>query len=69
MIFAIYFFVIRISKNKNEALINGLILGFVMYGIYDGTLYAVFPIKDYNTAFLDVTWGTLLCGTVSYLSY
>jgi uncharacterized membrane protein len=69
MIFAIYYFAVKDSKTNQEALIKGSLLGLVMYGVYDGTLYAIFPINDIQTGIIDVVWGTLLCGITAYISY
>ena len=68
MIFGLYWFVVRNSNKKNEALINGALRGLVMYGVYDGTLYSVFPIKDKMTGLMDVLWGVFVCGISSYIA-
>lgn len=46
----------------------GAILGFVIYGIYNFTCIALF--KDYpiGMAFLDWTWGTILCSWGSFFT-
>jgi uncharacterized membrane protein len=69
MIFALYYFVLKYSENSNDALIKGCLMGFVMYGVYDGTLYSFLPITDYTTGFLDVLWGIFVCGISSYIAF
>lgn len=66
MTFSIYYFVLKNKKSIKGTVIDAAILGFVMFGIYDATLYAVFPITDYKTAFIDVLWGTFLYGISTY---
>lgn len=65
MIFSIYYFILRNTDTKitnHEYIKKAAILGFCIYGVYDATLYAVFPIKDYKTAIIDILWGTFLYG-------
>lgn len=69
MIFALYYFVLQNSINANDALFKGCLIGLVMYGVYDGTLYSFLPIKDYTTGVLDVLWGIFVCGISSYIAY
>jgi uncharacterized membrane protein len=69
MIFGIYYFAVKDKKSSYDALVDGCLLGLVMYGVYDTTLYAVFPIDDTNTAILDVVWGMFVCGITAYISH
>jgi len=69
MVLALYYFVLRESKDANNALFRGALMGFIMYGVYDGTLYSFLPIKDYQTGLLDVAWGTFVCGFSSYIAF
>ena len=69
MVLALYYFVLRESKDADDALFRGALMGFIMYGVYDGTLYAFLPIKDYQTGLLDVVWGTFICGLSSYIAF
>jgi uncharacterized membrane protein len=69
MIVGLYYFAIKDVKTSLDALINGCLLGFVMYGVYDATLYAVLPINDISTGLLDVMWGTFVCGISAYTAH
>jgi uncharacterized membrane protein len=69
MIFGIYYFAIKNSKTSIEALINGCLIGFVMYGVYDATLYAILPIDDISVGLFDVAWGTFVCGISAYTAH
>jgi uncharacterized membrane protein len=67
--FGINYFVLANSSSKTEAFINGALLGFVIYGVYNGTNYAT--LKNYNieTAIADLTWGTIATGSVSLIAF
>lgn len=48
-----------------ESLKKGALLGLVIYGVYNGTMYATlidYPIK---TSVIDTLWGTLAVGATS----
>lgn len=49
----------------STALLQGAILGFSMYGLYDLTNFAT--LKDYTLemTIVDTLWGTFACGTAS----
>ena len=72
--FALYYFVFELGKEEsrdvNKAFGIGAALGFSMYGLYDLTNYAT--LADYTLAMtvIDITWGTVLCGsTAAIVSY
>ena len=70
--FGIYYFIvspeIHNSKNYNKIFIKGLLLGLLVYGVYNTTNKST--INKYSTfvTFIDTMWGGLLIGTVSVLS-
>ena len=70
--FGIYYFIvspeINNSKNYNKIFIKGLLLGLLVYGVYNTTNKST--INKYSTlvTFIDTMWGGLLIGTVSVLS-
>ena len=61
--FGIYYFSV---KQHNS--FNGLILGLVIYGVYNYTNYATIRKYSLNQTLIDTAWGTVLCGIVGYLS-
>ena len=69
----IYNFIVKpeIKKDKIDYLsifINGMILGLVIYGIYNGTNMATINEWGMKEFIIDTTWGTLLSGILSILS-
>jgi uncharacterized membrane protein len=62
MAFGLYYFSV---KEKN--ILNALILGFVINGIYNTTNYATINKYSLNVAIIDTLWGPTLFTTVAYL--
>jgi uncharacterized membrane protein len=71
---AIYIFIISPEKNKSiksshfEIIKKGMLLGFIIYGVYNSTNRAT--INEYGTkeSIIDTLWGSILIGFVSYIS-
>ena len=61
--FGIYYFSV---KEKN--LMNALILGFVVYGVYNTTNFATMNKYSLKVSIIDTVWGTILFTLVSYLT-
>ena len=62
MAFGLYYFSV---KEKN--ILNALILGFVINGIYNTTNYATINKYSLNVAIIDTLWGPTLFTTVAYI--
>jgi len=61
----LYYFIIRENKSEWEA----AILGFLVYGVYEGTSYAVIKNWTFNTFIIDILWGTTLFFVSTKLFY
>lgn len=61
--FGIYYFSV---KEKN--ILNALILGFVVYGVYNTTNYATMNKYSLKVTIMDTLWGTTLFTLVAYLT-
>ena len=53
---------------KKATLLDSFLLGFLTYGIFEGTSKALFSKWTYNFMIIDTIWGGLLFSLV-YLSY
>jgi len=62
MALGIYYFSVR-EKN----ILNAVILGFVVNGIYNTTNYATLNKYSLNVAIIDTLWGPTLFTTIAYL--
>lgn len=51
------------EKNVTTALAYGVLYGIVVYGVYSGTNYVVFPQWSITLLVTDVLWGAFLCGS------
>ena len=71
---AIYIFIILPEKDKSiksshfEIIKKGMLLGFIIYGVYNSTNRAT--INEHRTyeSIVDTLWGSILIGLVSYIS-
>lgn len=61
----LYYFIIRENKSEWEA----AILGFLVYGVYEGTNYSIIKNWTFNTFIIDLLWGTTLFFTSTKLFY
>ncbi|MCJ7636534.1 MAG: DUF2177 family protein [Nitrososphaeraceae archaeon] len=62
-------FVLSKSNTTFEAVINGLLFGFIVYGVYNGTNYATLEKYDMNIFFPDLIWGTLVSGAIAGIAH
>lgn len=70
MSFALYYFVLQQSKNSNDALIKGCLMGFIITSIHNKVTYSFLPTNSYKTLLLlDTLYGTFECGISSYVAF
>jgi uncharacterized membrane protein len=64
---------IVLSRNdisENNVFINGALLGFAMYALYNFTNAATYPNKwNNNIIMIDTLWGTILTGSMATVLY
>jgi uncharacterized membrane protein len=65
LIFAINYFIIGKLKGPEEA----FILGLVIYGVFEGTCYAMFKKWTIGLAMMDTLWGGTLFALTTYFTY
>lgn len=65
LIFGLYYFILREHKSVKEA----MLLGFVIYGIFESTNYALLKKWNMQTMVVDTLWGGTLLGLTTYLTY
>jgi uncharacterized membrane protein len=70
---SIYFFIVRPEMDNYKPeylniLLKGLVMGLVVYGVYNGTNMAT--INEWGTKefIIDTVWGTMLSGTLAISS-
>ena len=63
LITGLYYFVIGPNKTAKE----GAFFGLVVYGIFDFTNHAILDNYSLPLAIMDTIWGSILCGSTTYL--
>ena len=66
---ALYYFAIQPSKSEKDSIIKGSLLGLSMYGLYDLTNLATLKGWTTEMAIRDTLWGTVACGTASFVGF
>lgn len=67
---ALYYFIIRKKNNyktNNEIIKDAVILGSLIYGVFDATNMALFDKWTINLFIIDTIWGGILFGLSTYL--
>ena len=65
LILGLYWFIIK----ENRGLLDAFILGFVIYGVYEGTSKALIKNWDYKTMVIDTLWGGTLMVLTTLIVY
>lgn len=65
LIFALYYFIIK----DRRSVIDAMILGFVIYGVYETTTYALLKKWKLQTMMIDTLWGGILFGLTTMITY
>jgi uncharacterized membrane protein len=62
----IFYFVIKDSKNINDAIMKAILFGIIVYGVYDLTNYCTIINYTLKVTILDIIWGSVLSTLVTY---
>ena len=65
LIYGLYYFILR----EHRPVIDSILLGLVIYGVYESTTYALFTKWKFETMLLDISWGGILFGLTTYVTY
>ena len=65
LVFSINYFIINNKKSIKEA----FLLGFVIYGVYELTNYAIINDWEIWAVITDTLWGGILFASTTYLTY
>ena len=55
--------------SKNKSVLDAMILGFVIYGVYEFTTLSIIKNWQILTTIIDTIWGTVLFGLTTALVY
>ena len=65
LVYGLYYFIIKDKRPVSDA----VILGLVIYGVYETTTYTLFKDWHFYNVVLDTVWGGILFGLVTKLVY
>lgn len=65
LIFGLYYFIIKNRRPVKDA----MILGFIIYGVYESTTYALLKKWHLRTVMIDTLWGGILLGLTTMITY
>lgn len=65
LILGLYYFII----SQNKGVFDAFLLGFVIYGVYESTNYALLKDWKFSTLVIDTLWGGILFGLTTYFTY
>jgi len=65
LIFGLYYFILR----EHKSVFDAMLFGFVIYGVYDTTTYAVLKKWKLKLMIMDTLWGGALMGLTTLLTY
>jgi len=65
LIFGLYYFILR----EHKSVLDAMLFGFVIYGVYDTTTYAVLKKWKLKLMIMDTLWGGALMGLTTLLTY
>lgn len=60
---------VQLPGSFKEALVYGLLVGFVIYSVFNLTSYVLFPEWNIKTGIIDTIAGTINCGIASSMIY
>jgi len=66
LILAIYYFIL--SRASNISIMDAFLLGLCIYGVYEGTNYALFKNWYPTTVIIDTLWGGILFALTTYIT-
>lgn len=60
---------VQLPSKYKEALVYGILVGCVIYGVFNGTNYAINKDWSLKLSILDTLWGMTVCGIASSVVY
>jgi len=65
LIFGLNYFIL----DKKKSIKDAMLLGFVIYGVYEFTNLSIIKNWNYLTTIIDTAWGTILFGLTTAIVY
>jgi uncharacterized membrane protein len=68
LIFGLNYFILNSGKSKEDMIRDAIILGLVIYIVYETTNYALINKWELKTAIIDSIWGGALFGLTTFIT-
>ena len=68
LIFGLNYFILNSGKSKEDMIRDAIILGLVIYIVYETTNYAIIDKWELKTALIDSIWGGVLFGLTTFIT-
>lgn len=67
LIFSLNYFILNTNKTKKQKIIDAILLGLIIYAVYELTTYTI--IKEWRilTVIIDTLWGGILFGLTTFI--
>ena len=65
MTLGLYYFIIK----EERSIVDAFLLGVLIYGVFEGTNYALFDNWELKALVMDTTWGGILFALTTYAFY
>ena len=69
MAFSISLLLEKCNITSDNVILMGALVGFIIYGIYNGTNHAILKDWSLKTSLIDTAWGTLLFGATAWIVF
>ena len=60
---------VQLPKSYKEAVVYGMLVGLVIYGVFNSTNFAINKDWSLKLSILDTMWGVVVCGIASSVVY
>jgi uncharacterized membrane protein len=65
LVIGLYYFIVR----EQRPVFDAFLLGLVIYGVYEGTTYALLKKWKWNIVLMDTLWGGILFALTTFITY
>lgn len=67
LVFGLNYFILSTDMNRKQKIINAVLLGLVIYSVYETTTYAILKDWKIKSVIIDTLWGGILFGLTTFL--
>ena len=67
IIFSLNYFILQTDKSSKQKIIDAIVLGLVIYTIFETTNMAIFKNWNIKTVLIDGIWGGILFGLTTFI--